>query len=1071
MNGQDDNVNDAEKKKTVCLETEDSINSGDPIFIFPRRNFRESTTDSSQPLQRSGGSFLRVKCITYPFRTQSTLTNKASDLTNDISPEPVHNLNGAEEHSSNLDLENSFDEVSVLYPTGITDKSIDIPKRPLKETKHRMCRTSQRIKILSHMKSKQVKASASASKVKPVIVRKSIAPQTKESDLFNVHDSFLQNNKKVGRFISCETLASHQEDFILNMLDEQKRYKGNKPVCYPGVSNSSTRDDDVVYGTAPHLQLSHNHSGTASLSKDTVESLLPEVAPRIICIPLTEELNISQESIIKDDMGQNHVSVSNNDQNSKGILAVAVPQSPTTQLTNHSLESNGNVLGSSSLSEVENYLTCNMSSKTGPSTIEVVYCNATPSQSSPLNRNETATLSKGIIKLPLPGVAPKINYIPLNMEYKELHHISASSKDKNLKGISTIVVPQNHTTRLTNHSLRSDGNVMGGSSLSATENYMTCPISSEVNLRSDKNSSSDSASFMGAMNPVSQKLHLDEGRQDKKVIPSVESCIPSWKKVFPWIDYVKAGNCFICKICYWGNVNNQNSVIYTLKNPRDVLCVAGQLRIHKNTTTHENFSAQLKRVSGLLQHMYSRIKSNSFDSLNDITDALSSQADGKFLRSLIPTEKTYFVSYAIRYIAECIELNLLRSLDKSPFFSIVAFEEMDYAVLRWLNHKGKPEEHIFSNQITCPGEIMSISFYLRQKNVNMTKMISYSNFPTSLSLNLSNDWTQQIPVRGPPLSVCLKWLEQTELLKSLFSYVETLVKLCKRSHHKFMKFPEAQEVVKVEEPYGHNFIVNENIMRFFFQNFKELKMISREIYEETGNVEAYYISTMDIENNDSVQFCLSPLPSLYLILNKEIYDFSSICTVLKEFRSKVNGRRPENIDHRIDEVMYLLDTYLSHIIIFLDTQNQCSTGIFTEKLKNININVMDDILTKTQADYRGGSKQCLQDLYVCCRLMSVSEDCTIMELLECLFTKSDFHQTFPHLLRLHQRISVLPCFCADVEQYKFDIMSSQMFLKGKVIDELVSPLALILLEGPSVEKIGVEYYLAHWSKKWKMRID
>ncbi|KAG7167750.1 hypothetical protein Hamer_G010137 [Homarus americanus] len=669
------------------------------------------------------------------------------------------------------------------------------------------------------------------------------------------------------------------------------------------------------------------------------------------------------------------------------------------------------------------------------------------------------------------------DFLMIDLTVQDNHHnIIASDVEVNAKSTEKSFLMDCVESQLI---VKNSDNIIGSIST-----FTTTP---ETKLGSENRiPSTQSATVSDLKRIVSRDEQLVEELEGTMALtPILSSCVSQCCTIFPWVASTMSNKYFtcICTICFWGSGYEKNYKVCTGKCRDDISLIPRHLRNHESTICHEMNVKKKDVVCQLIQSIYPYLKNNAFEGFASNSYAMCALRESKSfgcylslasylsLGSYLSLETNLFVSYLIRYIAECIEIKLLTSLCKSPFFSMIIAEKKDFAILRWLNDKEEPEEHVFSTQICSPGKVMPFLLYLQERKVDTRKLISKSlcSLPASSGLS-ENDWSHQLPARWPPLKVCLTWLEKTKILKSIFSQLEALVKMCKSSYHKFIKFPEAHDLVRVKEPYNHNCVVNEKILLFFFNNIGNLRRISREIYAETESMEALFFNKVGLKNGDSLKKFLSVLPKLHDVLGRKACDFSSLCTILKELKNEIhNEMQPfKNADHEWDEALCLIDTYINQIIFILDYSDQELMGIFSQKLKNLTIDNVGKILSKTMTNYDGGSDQCLQDIKHCVEFLPHYHDFSLYLVLKLVLKNSDLHKAFPHLLTLFKKMSVLPCFNGAIEQYMFNITALNLFLKNNVQEELRYHVALIMLEGPPVEEVDVECQLIDWKKKWNI---
>ncbi|XP_064120574.1 uncharacterized protein LOC135225198 isoform X2 [Macrobrachium nipponense] len=575
----------------------------------------------------------------------------------------------------------------------------------------------------------------------------------------------------------------------------------------------------------------------------------------------------------------------------------------------------------------------------------------------------------------------------------------------------------------------------------------------------------------------SAQVHPTQSKQGKQgeerpSLPKVSECIETWQKVFPWMYYVEHERAFICSICEWSSSDRNDIEVFRLQTPKDVYLVAGQLRYHKETSMHRVVAFKREKVVELFDYVYPVLKGHlqEISGVEDIIRTVSDLAGGTFPGPQQSPQKEYFISYMIKHIAECIEDKLFESLSESPFFSVIAVKDKDYAIIRWLNNRGESEEHFFCSQIGYPGQAMSCLTYLRKRNVNMSKLISYTSLSNLIETTIDSSVMLQVPVRYPPLSVCLEWLDKASFLKNLFQHLSVLTRLCKASYHKFAQFPEASELMNMTEPYSHNCIVNSRIVNFFFGNIKVLRKISQDIYKTTGNMEAFGFSVLELQDYDSLLRCSSLLTKLHSIMSTKHTDPQSLCQLMKEFRSQICQRLPELKHENLNEynVMSLIDIFLSHVMLTLLSPGKEITDIFSKNMRHLSSADLEMISPNLMSEYQGNSSQYLAKLHSLGKQLGESHDSSLLHLLSIIVSKQDLAQMYPDLYRLYQKITVLPFLHAHVEQSMFSVAAAEVFLTNKVEKRLLLPVTLILLEGPPAELMDKNHILDSWSRKWKI---
>ncbi|XP_053648276.2 uncharacterized protein [Cherax quadricarinatus] len=555
-------------------------------------------------------------------------------------------------------------------------------------------------------------------------------------------------------------------------------------------------------------------------------------------------------------------------------------------------------------------------------------------------------------------------------------------------------------------------------------------------------------------------------------VPNVSSCIQTWQRVFSWMVYRESDHSFTCRICDWGAVQLTSEVVFALTDPTEVYLVAGNLRSHQETRSHKMMAFKTSLIITFFKTIYPTLKKNLYKGLDDIISSVVNLCGGIFPGPRVSPQKEYFTSYMIKHIAECLEINLIESLTNSPFFSIIAVEGKDFAILRWLNQKGEPVEHFLCSKIFCSVEGMTITSYLQKKKVDTTKMILFRLFPSSTERPSPFITVSQLPVRYPPLSQLMNWLQKMDLFKDTFTHLEALTRLCKSSHPRLNNFPETAEIAQFEEPFSHACLLNKRVIKFFMGNVGKLKAICNDIYIKTGCLDALSISKLELRKSESLQNCVSLLLKLQEVFSKECSYFH-LFELIKDFRCSVckKLKSVKNCDPDEYAVLSLLDVYLSHVIISLLTPEQKFANIFIRKLSRINVNDIEQILKHLNIQFTEGAMQCFMSLQELHTRLSKHRDCNIIELLNNFSIDPKLCKDFPQLFHLYQKIKVVPFLRACTEQYMFNLAVLEMLSTDTVEKRLLPSLSLIALEGPPMEDINLDLVLDLWSKKWKMFIE
>ncbi|XP_066990777.1 uncharacterized protein [Macrobrachium rosenbergii] len=551
-------------------------------------------------------------------------------------------------------------------------------------------------------------------------------------------------------------------------------------------------------------------------------------------------------------------------------------------------------------------------------------------------------------------------------------------------------------------------------------------------------------------------------------------CIPSWQQIFPWLHYEEKTSMFTCLLCEWGSMNPNLIKVFQVAVPKDVHLVAKKLRKHKESLNHQKISGKRQTLSDLCKYMYPLLKTFSQDtsSLEDIIQTVTDLAGGSFPGPQDTPSKFAFAGYMSKRIAECIEEDLLNSLSESPCFSILTLENYEYIILRWINSSGESEEHLFCSHIGFPGQEISCITYLENRSIDMSKLVSYTVLSKSSEGETSHKMSPVIssPVRCPDFELFVNWVEEASFLKELFEHLNVLTRLCKTYFHKYAGFPEAYDLICIEEPFSQSCILDEKILTFYFENVDLLRDIATDIHKRTRNMDAYGFSSQKLRSHEVMARCAFLFPKLHVIVKSLFLDHNqSACKALENFNDELCMRMKE-LKEDTDEyvLLSLFNIYVSHLIVTRPSTEKHVTDILSKNVDDITQEDIDVLLPSLLREYKHiGSEQLLKDFKALQSCISDKDSCSMLHVLEILHATPDLQSKFPQFSLLSKKSKVLPCFLAKKQQSLFNVASLQMFLAGRVANHLKHPITLIILEGPSCEQISVDQVLEMWSRKWK----
>lgn len=602
--------------------------------------------------------------------------------------------------------------------------------------------------------------------------------------------------------------------------------------------------------------------------------------------------------------------------------------------------------------------------------------------------------------------------------------------------------------------------------------------SSQTTVNSDSKSQADGhpKRRKNAVNEVENtvKSMLSEavpGSQVKKmasVMPELSGCIKNWQKVFPWVTYCCEKQTLICENCKWGSTDPVQFEVFVLTNPSKVFQTAKMLRCHDESPKHRELVVKKLQIQKLFRHIYSLLKGNmkEVSGLEGITERISYLEGGIFPGPQKSPEKEYIVSYMVKHIAICLQNRQLESLEKSPYFSVLAFEKNSLAIMRWINQSGESEEHLLCFCGKSQNEELTLKQYLKYKQVDLQKMSFCADIPHMR--NIGSLDTLALPARLPSLKKCLSWLEDKGTFKDLFHYLETFTKLCKASQFMFANFPETEEILQLEEPYGHNCLKSASILNFFSKNFLKLQEIAYTIYKETGSLEALEFSSLDITHQSAFKIAEAVFPRLHSVFAKKEHNQSSITeiTALRKFVASMFKHMDDQESEDLG-ILSIIDIFLSYALLSLQSYLEETMIFFTMRLQQVTTFTMEKVFEKFMKEFKGRSCELLQDIHAVRTLLGKKKSCTVLDLLEAFGEKPDMCDAYPKLHEVYLKVKVLPFTNAKVELSMFDVALAYGTLIGNFSGPLVMAMAYISIEGPSPKDIDEDYIMREWSDKWK----
>lgn len=555
----------------------------------------------------------------------------------------------------------------------------------------------------------------------------------------------------------------------------------------------------------------------------------------------------------------------------------------------------------------------------------------------------------------------------------------------------------------------------------------------------------------------------------RPVMPELSGCIKNWQKVFPWVTYCSEKQTFICENCKWGSMDPAQFEVFVLSKPSKVYQTAKILRCHDESRKHKEFVMKKLQIQKLLRIVYSLVKGTlkEVSGLEELTERITNIEGGVFPGPQRSPEKECIVSYMVKHIATCLQNRQLKALERSPYFSVLAFEKNSLAIIRWINQSGESEEHLLCLNRHPQKKELTVKQYLECKNVDLQKMSFYADIPHMKTLGLLDRLA--LPARLPSLKKFLSWLEGKSIFKDLFHYLEAFTKLCKASQFKFVNFPETEEVLQLEKPYSHNCIKSANILNFFSKNSLKLKEIAYTIYEETGSLEALEFSTLDLTHMVAFKIAEAIFPRLHAIFSIKEHSHDSIMEIT-ELRKIVacmlkciEGQEAEYVT-----ILSILDIFLSYALLSLHSQKEETVIFFTKRLQQVTTFILEKVFERFMKEFTGKSCELLQDMHAVRTLLGKKKSCTVVELLEAFGAKPDLWGDYPKLHEVYLKVKVLPFISAKVELSMFDVALAYGTLTNKFTRTLVTAMAYISIEGPSAKEIDEDYIVREWSSEWKM---
>ena len=551
-------------------------------------------------------------------------------------------------------------------------------------------------------------------------------------------------------------------------------------------------------------------------------------------------------------------------------------------------------------------------------------------------------------------------------------------------------------------------------------------------------------------------------------------CISSWKQIFPWMHYEETTNMFVCLTCEWGSIDPNVIKIFQITSPKDVHRVAKMLKKHRESKHHQQISTKYETILKLCQYFYPLLKRFSLYSstMAEIIGNIKVSAGGVFPGPQDPMAMHAFVGYTCKRIAEHIEEDLLNSLSESPFFSVLTHNDNEFSIVRWLNASGKSEEHLFCRHVGFPGQAMTCLDHLESRSIDLKKMVSFTVLSKTSETDANKNMPLVInsPVRCPDMGLFMGWIAEASFMKELFEHLNVLTKLCKTYFHKFALFPEASDLMRLEEPFSHNCILSRKIVAFYFENLLLLKDIAADIHKKTRNMDAYGFSSLQLKNPKAMIQCAFMFHRLQAIMKSVTSNLTSSYKELQQFNRDINARmeKPEVVT---DEYAFLslFNIFVSHVLVSLPVSGNDVVSVLSKKFDSLTEKDIELLLPNLLKEHRHLGTDCILAGLKLLQRSTGNRVCeNILEALEYLSSSVELQKKFPEFFVFAQKVNVLPCFPAATEQSFFNVTSLQLSLTERASMHLRHPLSIIILEGPSCDKFSAEKVLEMWARKWKV---
>ena len=321
-------------------------------------------------------------------------------------------------------------------------------------------------------------------------------------------------------------------------------------------------------------------------------------------------------------------------------------------------------------------------------------------------------------------------------------------------------------------------------------------------------------------------------------LPQLETFLPTWKKIFPWMQWIPSHHAIICNLCgkLFAALSHSalSASIKQIHNQNEIFSVSKCLRDHMDSTTHIYACTLLKdrKLMSLLV-CFLRWHLLEFKDIQDIQNALQ-------VVGLVKEINDSTIRTMLQLLSQYLEDSVIKKLkNRDVEYYVIADIKEGVLVVRFLNDL-IAEEHLIGSFMTsndtCPLDyLMKLGVPLKNLvGVSMSSPCDSYSCKCQMKKSTQNN---DVNFRFPTKEKVVQCFWASKLLAPIYSILKTTSRVIRNYPHIFISLLRGQQ-------HSRKFF-NFRDFNDFLDKLPKIQEVATAIYQQNGDVSIFGLLNID----------------------------------------------------------------------------------------------------------------------------------------------------------------------------------------------------------------------------------